>query len=57
MADVTGFERDFRAESASIPVIRQAVVELARRAGASPERCADVALAISEAATNAVLHA
>lgn len=57
MADGTSIERDFPAEPASIPVIRQVVVEFARRAGASPERCADVALAISEAATNAVVHA
>jgi serine/threonine-protein kinase RsbW/stage II sporulation protein AB (anti-sigma F factor) len=51
------FDREFRAEPASIPTIRQAVVALALDSGASAERCADVAIAVSEAATNAVVHA
>ena len=57
MAADPSLAREFRAEPASIPTIRQAVVGLARRAGASAERCADVAIAVTEAATNAVLHA
>jgi anti-sigma regulatory factor (Ser/Thr protein kinase) len=57
MADDPPFARTFLAEPASIPAIRQTVVGLARRAGASPERCADVAIAVTEAATNAVVHA
>lgn len=57
MAGDPPLARAFRAEPASIPAIRQAVVELARRGGASAERCADVAIAVTEAATNAVVHA
>ena len=57
MAADAAFAREFRAEPASVPAIRQAVVGLARRSGASAERCADVAIAVSEAATNAVVHA
>jgi serine/threonine-protein kinase RsbW/stage II sporulation protein AB (anti-sigma F factor) len=51
------FDREFRAEPASIPTIRQAVVAIARRGGASTACCADIAIAVSEAATNAVVHA
>ena len=57
MATDPAFDREFRAEPASIPTIRQSVVALARRSGASAERCTDVAIAVSEAATNAVVHA
>jgi|tagenome__1003787_1003787.scaffolds.fasta_scaffold20926009_4 serine/threonine-protein kinase RsbW len=57
MAADSSFAREFRAEPASVPTIRQAVVALARRGGASAERCADVAIAVSEAASNAVVHA
>ena len=57
MAADPSFAREFHAEPASIPAIRQAVVGLARRGGASAERCADVAIAVTEAATNAVVHA
>ncbi len=56
-ADDVAFAGEFRAEPASVPAIRQAVVGLARRSGASAERCAEVAIAVSEAATNAVVHA
>jgi serine/threonine-protein kinase RsbW/stage II sporulation protein AB (anti-sigma F factor) len=51
------FDREFRAEPASIPTIRQAVVALALGSGASAGRCTDIAIAVSEAATNAVVHA
>ena len=57
MAADPPFAGEFRAEPASIPAIRQAVVGLARRGGASAVRCADVAIAVTEAATNAVVHA
>lgn len=57
MAADPSLTRELRAEPASIPAIRQAVVGLARRGGASDGRCADVAIAVTEAATNAVLHA
>ena len=57
MAADPAFDREFRAEPASVPAIRQAVVGLARRGGASAGRCADVAIAVSEAAANAVVHA
>src|SRR5688572_27432155 len=57
MAADPAFDCEFRAEPASIPPIRQAVVAFARASGASAERCTDVAIAVSEAATNAVVHA
>ena len=57
MATDPAFDREFRAEPASVPTIRQAVVALARLGGASAERCTDIAIAVSEAATNAVVHA
>ena len=57
MAAEPAFDREFRAEPASIPTIRQAVVALALRGGASAERCTDIAIAVSEAASNAVVHA
>jgi anti-sigma regulatory factor (Ser/Thr protein kinase) len=41
----------------SVPALRHAVVDFARRAGADPEQCRAVQLAVSEAVTNAVLHA
>ncbi len=51
------FDREFRAEPASVSAIRQAVVGLARRGGAATERCAEIGIAVSEAAANAVVHA
>lgn len=45
------------AAAASVPEARHAVVELARQLGARPSTVADVALAVSEACTNVVLHA
>jgi anti-sigma regulatory factor (Ser/Thr protein kinase) len=41
----------------SVPEARSAAVAFARAAGASERALADVALAVSEAATNVVLHA
>ena len=57
MAADPSFVGEFRAEPASIPTIRQGVVALARRSGASAQHCSDIAIAVSEAATNAVVHA
>jgi anti-sigma regulatory factor (Ser/Thr protein kinase) len=57
MAADPAFDREFRAEPASVPAIRKIVVGLARRSGASADRCAEVAIAVSEAAANAVVHA
>jgi anti-sigma regulatory factor (Ser/Thr protein kinase) len=45
------------ATAASVPQARHAVVELGREAGASERVLADVALAVSEACSNVVLHA
>jgi serine/threonine-protein kinase RsbW len=41
----------------SVPQLRRAMVQGARAAGAPTRTCQHVALAVSEAATNAVLHA
>jgi anti-sigma regulatory factor (Ser/Thr protein kinase) len=40
-----------------VPVIRRAVVESAEAHGAGPDLRADIALAVTEACTNVVLHA
>jgi serine/threonine-protein kinase RsbW len=45
------------AAAESVPEARHAVVRLAREAGATERVLADVALAVSEACTNVVLHA
>jgi anti-sigma regulatory factor (Ser/Thr protein kinase) len=41
----------------SIGQLRHAVVEFAGSSGASPRQCATIALAVSEALSNAVIHA
>ena len=41
----------------NVPQLRRAVVHAARDQGVSPELCQHLALAVSEAATNAVIHA
>jgi anti-sigma regulatory factor (Ser/Thr protein kinase) len=41
----------------AVGVARREVVRVAREAGASESRLADIELAVSEAATNAVIHA
>lgn len=38
-------------------MLRRAVIEFAARNGASERRCEDIALAVSEALANAVIHA
>jgi anti-sigma regulatory factor (Ser/Thr protein kinase) len=47
----------FRAESASIPRARHAVTGFARQHGVPPALLGGIALAVSEACTNVVLHA
>jgi anti-sigma regulatory factor (Ser/Thr protein kinase) len=41
----------------SIAALRRAVIHLAVRGGATERQCQDIALAVSEALTNAVIHA
>ena len=40
----------------AVPVLRHAAVDFAAEHGADPELCRDLALAVSEAVTNAVKH-
>lgn len=47
----------WRAEPSAVPLARASVAAFAREAGASPEVIEDIRLAVSEAATNVVLHA
>jgi serine/threonine-protein kinase RsbW/stage II sporulation protein AB (anti-sigma F factor) len=49
-------EMRFLAEPAGVAPARHAVTDLARRVGMADEIIANVALAVSEAITNAVLH-
>src|SRR3712207_6750558 len=50
-------DRSYPAARDYVPLIRRAMIEGARAAGAGPAVCQRVALAVSEAATNAVIHA
>jgi anti-sigma regulatory factor (Ser/Thr protein kinase) len=50
-------EFTFEAESASVPRARHAVTGRARELGVPPALLASIALAVSEACTNVVLHA
>jgi serine/threonine-protein kinase RsbW len=45
------------AQPQSVAALRQAIVEFAAAHGASAQQCEDIALAVSEAVTNIVLHA
>jgi serine/threonine-protein kinase RsbW/stage II sporulation protein AB (anti-sigma F factor) len=47
----------YPADPESVPAVRRALAELATEAGASQEQLAAVQLAVSEAMTNAVVHA
>jgi serine/threonine-protein kinase RsbW len=49
--------RVFGAHARSVREAREVVVALAERAGAAPGRVCDIRLAVSEAATNVVMHA
>lgn len=51
------FAHDLPARPASVRAARRAASTLAEAAGAGPEHVARVALAVSEAVSNAVLHA
>ncbi len=53
----TNISRSYPAVPEMVPVAREAVAELARTSGASHETVDAVRLALSEALTNAVLHA
>ena len=47
----------FPAQPSQVPAIRKAVADVARRRGAAQHTVVQITLAVSEAATNAVLHA
>lgn len=51
------FQASYPADASSVALARTAVVELAARAGVDDQRLDDIKLAISEAITNAVVHA
>jgi PAS domain S-box-containing protein len=51
------WERECRGEPACVPELRNGVSEFARSTGAGDSVVTDVALAVSEAVTNAVMHA
>jgi PAS domain S-box-containing protein len=55
--DVARWQRDFPAEPAAVSHLRRAVTARAVELGASEELSRDIALAVSEAATNVVVHA
>jgi serine/threonine-protein kinase RsbW/stage II sporulation protein AB (anti-sigma F factor) len=50
------FEASFAAVAAEIGAIRRRMVALARECGLDDDRVHEVALAVSEAATNAIVH-
>jgi serine/threonine-protein kinase RsbW len=51
------FEQRWDASPAAVAQIRHAVVDFAREVGLTDGLCGDIALAVTEAATNAVVHA
>jgi anti-sigma regulatory factor (Ser/Thr protein kinase) len=51
------YEHRFPAVAANVAPVREAVVAVARRAGMDEPALADLAVAVSEALTNGVLHA
>jgi anti-sigma regulatory factor (Ser/Thr protein kinase) len=57
MTSVDELHESWAAEPPAVGRARAAVAAFAREAGASPELLDDVRLAVSEAATNVVLHA
>src|SRR5471030_2606797 len=52
-----GFELELAAEADNVPLVRHALRGLLEASGSSDERTADIALAVTEACANAVLHA
>ncbi len=55
--DPIGLEASFAASAPQVAAIRRAVADVATRGGADPDTLVRIGLAVSEAATNAVLHA
>ena len=53
----SGFELELAAEADNVPVVRHALRGLLEAVGISDERISDIALAVTEACANAVLHA
>ena len=53
----SGFELELAAEADNVPLVRHALRGLLEASGISDERIADIALAVTEACANAVLHA
>jgi serine/threonine-protein kinase RsbW len=47
----------YPAQPSQIPAIRKAVAQIARQRGAAPPTIVQITLAVSEAATNVILHA
>ena len=50
-------DASYPAEPSQVPAIRRAVADIARRRGARDAKLVQITLAVSEAASNAVLHA
>jgi serine/threonine-protein kinase RsbW len=50
-------EQRYPATAQAVPLIRHAIVELATRLGAGPERRSSIALAVTEGCSNVVVHA
>jgi anti-sigma regulatory factor (Ser/Thr protein kinase) len=57
MSRADGLNESFPAVPKAVPLARRAVTEVAAAAGAAGERLDEVRLAVSEALTNAVVHA
>ncbi len=53
----SGFELELAAEADNVPLVRHALRGLLEASGISDERISDIALAVTEACANAVLHA
>jgi len=53
----SGFELELAAEADNVPLVRHALRGLLEASGFSDERISDIALAVTEACANAVLHA
>jgi serine/threonine-protein kinase RsbW len=56
-ASSSGFELELAAEADNVPLVRYALRGLLEASGISGERISDIALAVTEACANAVLHA
>jgi serine/threonine-protein kinase RsbW len=53
----SGFELELAAETDNVPLVRHALRGLLEASGVPEERISDIALAVTEACANAVLHA